>query len=81
MKALPATAELQARLSQPFVEGSFATAQGAVPRISTPQERRWQPVMATDKILAVIILISAAIPALYQAIRLSGVLSMVAGDN
>lgn len=53
----------------------------AVPRISTPQERRWQPVMATAKILAVIILISAAIPALYQAIRLSGVLSMVAGDN
>lgn len=35
LKALPATAELQARLSQPFVEGSFATAQGAVPRIST----------------------------------------------
>jgi acetyl-CoA decarbonylase/synthase complex subunit gamma len=35
LKALPDTAELQARLAQPFVEGRVATRQGPVPRIST----------------------------------------------
>lgn len=51
-----------------------------VPKIETEQERRWRPAFTAAKVVGVILLILVAAPLLYQAIKLSRVLSMVTGS-
>ena len=50
-----------------------------VPKIITKQERRWVPFLSVVKVFGVILLIVAAIPLLYQAIKVSRVLNLVTG--
>jgi polysaccharide chain length determinant protein (PEP-CTERM system associated) len=51
-----------------------------VPRIVTEKERRWRPLINTAKIFGVILLIVAAVPLLYQVIKVSRVLNLIAGN-
>lgn len=53
----------------------------SVPRIVSARERRWAPLLAAARVLGAILLAGAAIPALYFAIRATGLLSIVAGEN
>jgi hypothetical protein len=50
-----------------------------VPNIRTEQERRWMPVLNTLKVFGMVLLIAAVTPLLYQAIKLTGVLNILAG--
>jgi polysaccharide chain length determinant protein (PEP-CTERM system associated) len=52
-----------------------------VPKIVTAQERRHLPLLATAKVLGVMLLIAAAIPLLYQAIKISRVLDVLTGSQ
>jgi hypothetical protein len=51
-----------------------------VPKIVTGQERRWAPLVTTAKVIGVLLLIAIAIPLLYQAIKVSRVLNVLAGS-
>ena len=50
-----------------------------VPNIRTEQERRWMPVLNTLKVFGMVLLIAAVTPLLYQAIKITGVLNILAG--
>ena len=52
----------------------------AVPKITTEQERRWQPMFNAAKIFGLAVLVPVAAVLLYQAIKLSRVLNMVTGS-
>lgn len=51
-----------------------------VPRIVTENERRWMPVITTAKLVGVIVLIALITPLLYQAIKISQILSVFSGS-
>ncbi len=51
-----------------------------IPRIVTEQERRWNPLLNALRVLAVILLILIAAPLLYQAIKVSQLLSVLTGS-
>jgi polysaccharide chain length determinant protein (PEP-CTERM system associated) len=51
-----------------------------VPKIVTPQERRWRPFFNTVKFFGVLLLIAAATPLLYQLIKVTRVLNLVTGS-
>src|SRR5262249_11318582 len=50
-----------------------------VPKIVTAEERRMRPLVNTAKVLAVLLLIAAAVPLLYQAIKASRLLNVLTG--
>ncbi len=51
-----------------------------VPKIVTQQERRMRPLVNVAKVLGVLLLIAAAVPLLYQAIKLSRLLNVLTGS-
>jgi polysaccharide chain length determinant protein (PEP-CTERM system associated) len=51
-----------------------------VPKIVTEQERRMKPLMVTAKAFGMVILVAAAIPLLYQAIKVSRLLNFLTGS-
>ncbi len=51
-----------------------------VPKIITEQERRWLPLIGAAKLVGVILLIAAATPLLYQALKASRILNVFAGS-
>ncbi len=51
-----------------------------VPKIVAEQDRRWLPLINAAKVFGVLLLIAAAIPLLYQAIKLSRVLNVLTGS-
>jgi hypothetical protein len=51
-----------------------------VPKIVTEQERRMKPYVIMAKVFGILILIAAAIPLLYQAIKSSRLLNVLTGS-
>ncbi len=51
-----------------------------VPKIVTAQERRMKPLIVAAKALGILVLMAAAIPLLYQAIRVSRLLNVLTGS-
>jgi polysaccharide chain length determinant protein (PEP-CTERM system associated) len=51
-----------------------------VPKIVTEQERRMRPLVMTAKVFGVLLLIAAAVPLLYQAIKVSRLLNVLTGS-
>ncbi|HKE04044.1 MAG TPA: hypothetical protein VKE91_08290 [Blastocatellia bacterium] len=50
-----------------------------VPKIVTPEERRMRPLVNTAKVFGVLLLIAAAVPLRYQAIKASRLLNVLTG--